>query len=45
MDIANQEKMDDGYIQSFAGYYKLYTSNKPTENISATVVKTLTEVG
>ena len=43
MDLANQAKLTDGYVESFAGSYKFYTSVKPTEAISATVIFELTE--
>ena len=43
MDLANQAKLTDGYVESFAGSYKFYTSVLPTSDISATVVFELTE--
>ena len=43
MDIQNQLKLKDGYIESFNGSYKFYTTTLPTEDITATVVISLTE--
>lgn len=43
MDLANQAKLTDGYVESLSGSYKFYTSVLPTENITATVVFELTE--
>lgn len=43
MDLTNQAKLTDGYVESGAGSYTFYTSVKPTEAISATVIFELTE--
>lgn len=43
MDLANQDKMKDGYIQSFAGGYKVITSELPTENITMDITIQLTK--
>lgn len=43
MDLANQAKLTDGYVESFAGSYKFYTSVAPTEAITATVIFELTK--
>lgn len=43
MDINNQKKLKDGYVESFSGSYKIYTSKVPTDDISVTVVIVLTE--
>lgn len=43
MDLDNQAKLTDGYVESFAGSYKFYTSVQPTEAITATVIFELTE--
>lgn len=43
MDLENQAKLEDGYVESFAGNYKFYTSTLPTEDITVTVVISLTE--
>ena len=43
MDLANQAKLTDGYVESANGSYTFYTSVAPTEAISATVIFELTE--
>ena len=43
MDLDNQAKLKDGYIQSYDGYYRIYTSELPTENISMTITKQYTQ--
>lgn len=37
MDLINQDKMVDGYIESFDGGYKIVTSNLPVENITMNI--------
>lgn len=34
MDLINQDKMVDGYIESFDGGYKIITSKLPAEDIT-----------
>lgn len=43
MDLANQAKMTDGYIESYAGGYKIITSELPTEDITMSI--TIQKVG
>lgn len=43
MDLANQAKLEDGYVESYDGEYIFYTSKAPTEDITVTVVISLTE--
>lgn len=38
MDLANQAKIKDGYTETYTGYVKIYTSEAPTENISAEMI-------
>lgn len=40
LDLTNQALLKDGYIESFSGYFRIYTSAEPTSNISMTVTKT-----
>ena len=37
MDLVNQEKMSDGYIESYDGGYKIITSYLPDEDIEMTI--------
>ncbi len=39
MNLDNQAKLTDGYIQSYNGYYRIYTSTLPISNITMTVTK------
>ena len=39
MDLDNQTKIKDGYIETGGGYYRIYTSKRPTENITMTVTR------
>lgn len=41
LDLDNQAKMTDGIIQTFSGYYKIITSELPTEaiTIQLTIIK------
>lgn len=43
MDLDNQAKLKDGYIQSYDGYYRIYTSTLPTSNITMTITKQYTQ--
>ena len=45
MDLANQAKMTDGYIESYNGSYKIITSSKPGADIdiSVSITKTIEE--
>ena len=47
MDLNNQAKISDGYIESFNGGYKIITSEIPTEDIEIdiTIERTLSEGG
>jgi len=36
MDLVNQAKLSDGYIESYNGGFKVYTSELPAENIDIT---------
>ena len=40
MDLANQEKMTDGYTESYEGGVYIYTSEKPTEEITLNLIIT-----
>lgn len=42
MDLENQEKIKDGYTETFNGSYKIYTSEAPSENITMDVIISLT---
>lgn len=44
MDLENQNKMEDGYIQSTNGSYKIITSTLPTESITMQITKQLLQV-
>lgn len=44
MDLENQNKMEDGYIQSANGSYKIITSTLPTESITMQITKQLLQV-
>lgn len=37
LDLQNQEKMENGYIETFNGGYKIITSEKPEENVTMNV--------
>ena len=37
MTIENQNKLKDGYINTFDGYFVIYTTKNPTENIDITI--------
>ena len=39
LDLTNQALLKDGYIETFSGYYRIYTSTQPTSNISITLTK------
>ena len=39
LDLANQALLKDGYIETFSGYYRIYTSTQPTSNISIILTK------
>ena len=39
LDLTNQALLKDGYIETFAGYYRIYTSEQPTSNITITLTK------
>ena len=43
IDLANQDKLGHSAIESFDGYYKIYTSELPAENVTIIVVFMLTE--
>lgn len=42
MDLENQAKIADGYVESYDGGYKIITSTKPTEDINMTLKIQLT---
>lgn len=44
MDLENQNKMEDGYIQSANGSYKIITSTLPEEAITMQITKQLLQV-
>ena len=39
LDLTNQALLKDGYIETFSGYYRIYTSTLPTSNITITFTK------
>lgn len=45
MDLANQAKMTNGYIESYDGGYKIITSKQPEENISINISMQMTTGG
>lgn len=43
LDLANQSKLTNASIESFNGYYKIYTLEQPSEDVTMTIVFMPTE--